>query len=187
MAVSKRLRYEVFKRDAHTCRYCGGTAPNVQLTVDHVVPVALGGGDQPDNLVTACADRNAGKSSVPADAPLVEGVADRQIQWGKAMEEAARIQAQDSDEARRATALFLEEWSYLTDPQLLPGDWEESIERLRQAGLEAETIRDQIKYAVNKGYLAYNKMFAYTCGICWRIIRERQEIARSLIATEEDE
>lgn len=35
MPVSKRLRYEVLRRDSHTCRYCGGAAPDVKLTVDH--------------------------------------------------------------------------------------------------------------------------------------------------------
>ncbi|AWN05089.1 HNH endonuclease [Gordonia phage Easley] len=40
MAVSKRLRYEILRRDNHTCRYCGATAPDVPLTVDHVVPVS---------------------------------------------------------------------------------------------------------------------------------------------------
>jgi 5-methylcytosine-specific restriction endonuclease McrA len=39
MAVSKRTRYEVLRRDNHACRYCGGIAPDVILTVDHVTPV----------------------------------------------------------------------------------------------------------------------------------------------------
>ncbi|MGC7224589.1 HNH endonuclease, partial [Mycobacteroides abscessus subsp. massiliense] len=43
MAVTKRLRYEVLRRDNYSCRYCGRSAPEVKLTVDHVVPVALGG------------------------------------------------------------------------------------------------------------------------------------------------
>lgn len=54
MAVSKRTRYEVLRRDNHTCRYCGGSAPDVRLTVDHVLPVTLGGSDDPSNLVAAC-------------------------------------------------------------------------------------------------------------------------------------
>ena len=41
MAVSKRLRYEILRRDNHTCRYCGESAPDVKLTIDHVVPVSL--------------------------------------------------------------------------------------------------------------------------------------------------
>lgn len=45
MSISKSLRYEVFRRDNHTCRYCGGTTPEVRLTIDHVTPVTLGGTD----------------------------------------------------------------------------------------------------------------------------------------------
>src|SRR5690242_10107126 len=71
MAVSKRTRYEVLTRDNHTCRYCGGVAPDVVLTVDHVVPTALGGSDKPDNLVAACKDCNAGKASTSPSASTV--------------------------------------------------------------------------------------------------------------------
>ena len=61
MAVSKRTRFEVLRRDNHACRYCGRTAPEVKLTLDHVVPVSLGGTDDPDNLVAACHDCNSGE------------------------------------------------------------------------------------------------------------------------------
>jgi 5-methylcytosine-specific restriction endonuclease McrA len=67
MAVSKRLRYEILRRDNHTCKYCGATAPTVPLRVDHVTPVALGGTDTPDNLVTSCEPCNSGKSSSTVD------------------------------------------------------------------------------------------------------------------------
>ena len=61
MALSKRIRFEVFKRDKFTCQYCGKKAPDVVLHVDHVVPKAEGGGDEMLNLVTACASCNLGK------------------------------------------------------------------------------------------------------------------------------
>ena len=61
MAVSKRTRFEVLKRDNYTCRYC--RSEENPLTVDHVVPTALGGSDAPDNLVAACKDcHSAGPS-----------------------------------------------------------------------------------------------------------------------------
>lgn len=88
MALSRRLRFEILRRDGHTCRYCGAMAPDVALTVDHVVPVTLGGSDDPSNLVAACADCNAGKSSVPADAPLVADVANDALRWQRAIEQA---------------------------------------------------------------------------------------------------
>ncbi|MER6534357.1 HNH endonuclease [Streptomyces sp900105755] len=74
MAVSKRLRYEILRRDNHACRYCGATAPGAKLNVDHVIPQALGGNDKPDNLVTSCADCNAGKTSSMPGAMVVADV-----------------------------------------------------------------------------------------------------------------
>ena len=57
MAVSKRVRYEVLRRDNYACRYCGATAGSgAQLVVDHVMPVSLGGTDDPTNLVACCRD-----------------------------------------------------------------------------------------------------------------------------------
>ncbi|MGW6225232.1 HNH endonuclease [Streptomyces olivaceus] len=73
MAVSKRLRYEILRRDNHACRYCGATAPAVKLAVDHVIPQSLGGSDKPDNLVASCTDCNAGKtSSMPNAQPVAD-------------------------------------------------------------------------------------------------------------------
>jgi hypothetical protein len=74
MSVSKRLRYEILRRDNHACRYCGDAAPGVKLNVDHVIPKALGGSDKPTNLVTSCAACNAGKTSSMPDAQPVEDV-----------------------------------------------------------------------------------------------------------------
>jgi len=50
--MSKRLRFEVFKRDRFVCQYCGGQPPEVILVVDHIEPVAGGGANSIDNLIT---------------------------------------------------------------------------------------------------------------------------------------
>lgn len=55
------LRFQVLERDRFTCQYCGAFAPNVQLEVDHVVPVAAGGTDELENLVTSCFACNRGR------------------------------------------------------------------------------------------------------------------------------
>lgn len=60
--LSKKIRFEVFKRDNFTCQYCGKKAPDVILHVDHISPVSRGGEDDILNLVTACIDCNLGKS-----------------------------------------------------------------------------------------------------------------------------
>jgi hypothetical protein len=68
--ISAGLRFEILRRCNFACYYCGvPAAMGVKvLHVDHVVPVALGGTNDPWNLVAACWDCNAGKASgVPTD------------------------------------------------------------------------------------------------------------------------
>lgn len=62
MSITKKIRFEVFKRDSFTCQYCGRQAPDVILEVDHIDPKAKGGSDDILNLVTSCFDCNHGKS-----------------------------------------------------------------------------------------------------------------------------
>lgn len=61
--LSKKARFEVFKRDKFTCQYCGAKAPDVVLQVDHIEPVAKGGTDDLLNLITSCASCNNGKGA----------------------------------------------------------------------------------------------------------------------------
>ena len=61
-AITKKVRFEVFKRDKFTCQYCGRNAPDVILHVDHIHPKSKGGANNPLNLITSCVDCNLGKS-----------------------------------------------------------------------------------------------------------------------------
>lgn len=65
--LSKKVRFEVFKRDSFTCQYCGASAPNTILRIDHINPVAKGGTDDILNLITSCFDCNSGKSDIELD------------------------------------------------------------------------------------------------------------------------
>ena len=60
-SITKSVRFEVFKRDSFKCQYCGASAPDVILEVDHIVPVAEGGENDIMNLITSCRDCNRGK------------------------------------------------------------------------------------------------------------------------------
>lgn len=62
-SISKKLRFEVFKRDMFTCQYCGRKAPDVVLHIDHIKPVSKGGRNEIMNLVTSCIDCNLGKGA----------------------------------------------------------------------------------------------------------------------------
>lgn len=60
--ISKKIRFEVLKRDCFKCQYCGVLAADKQLHVDHIIPVSKGGSNELLNLVTACVDCNLGKN-----------------------------------------------------------------------------------------------------------------------------
>lgn len=59
--ISKKVRFEVFKRDQFKCQYCGCSAPDVVLQVDHINPVSNGGDNDLLNLITSCEPCNNGK------------------------------------------------------------------------------------------------------------------------------
>ena len=68
-ALSKKIRFEVFKRDKFTCNYCGRSPviDDVVLEVDHIVPVKEGGNNHMLNLLTSCFDCNRGKAANKID------------------------------------------------------------------------------------------------------------------------
>lgn len=61
--ISPKLRYKVMRRDGFCCVLCGAAVSDgAVLEVDHIVPVAKGGGDEEKNLQTLCYECNIGKS-----------------------------------------------------------------------------------------------------------------------------
>jgi hypothetical protein len=61
--ISKKIRFEIFKRDKFTCQFCGNSAPNSILEIDHLKPVFKGGDNSILNLITSCYECNRGKSA----------------------------------------------------------------------------------------------------------------------------
>jgi len=57
----KLNRRNLFARDRNQCQYCGKAYPTSELSIDHVLPRSLGGGDSWTNLVCACIRCNARK------------------------------------------------------------------------------------------------------------------------------
>lgn len=58
LKFSKR---SVFIRDAWTCQYCGTNLSRTKVTIDHILPRALGGKSTFENCITACARCNMEK------------------------------------------------------------------------------------------------------------------------------
>jgi hypothetical protein len=183
MALSKRLRFEILRRDEHTCRYCGGRAPDVRLTVDHVVPVALGGDDEPTNLVTACTDCNSGKAASSPDAAQVAAVDDKALQWAAALRLAAenalgRREARDRDRQRFADAW--REWTIGNATVPLPIDWAPTVDRLIASGLTVDDLVDAVDIAMRTPTV--QDVFRYVCGVALAEIRRRQDEALTYVS-----
>lgn len=188
MAVSKRLRYEILRRDGHTCRYCGASAPDAPLRVDHVTAVALGGADTPDNLVTSCEPCNSGKSSMPTDAALVSDVADSALHWAAAIKQAAEELRAQEEPKRAYRNAFQQAWNEWTwehngkrEPHDLEDGWKSSIDNFREAGLPIEVWPDIIEKAMTNKTVKAENLLRYSCGIAWRIVRELQERAKAIV------
>lgn len=175
MAVSTRVRFEVLRRDGNTCRYCGASAPDVKLTVDHVVPVALGGSDDPSNLVAACVDCNAGKTSTAPDQALVADVAAVNIAFVAALKQAADELYALTEDERTYVATFAAAWG--SSP--VPENWKATIIAFHRAHLPIASLLEAIGIARTRP--AVEDVFRYTCGIGWNRVTAIHERARQIL------
>lgn len=188
MAVSKRLRFEILRRDGFRCRYCGVCAESAALRVDHVIPVALGGTDDPANLVTACEPCNTGKSSIAPDAPIVADVAADALRWARAMAIAAETRAAQRSVLAEIHDKFLAKWNAWTYTRgikqytiPLPGEWRVKVSRFIANGLELDDLTELIDVAMSA---RCDDVWRYFCGCCWHRLTEAQELAREILDLE---
>lgn len=170
--ISKRLRFEVFKRDGFTCQYCGEHPPVVVLEADHITPVAEGGGNEIDNLTTACFDCNRGKSSIP-----LSSIPETLSEKAKRVQEAeAQLKAYHDVMEARLDRLETETW--LVAEVLEPGCTKVgfndrdfmSIKRFIEA-LGYHEVLGAMEKAVYRKRSSRYASFRYFCGICWNLIR----------------
>jgi hypothetical protein len=189
MAISQRLRYEIFRRDNFQCRYCGAKPPETELRVDHVVPKALGGNDDPTNLTTACHPCNAGKSSMPADAAIVADVSEDALRLSRALKEVDAIRSQELRD-REAILNWFEDlwggWTYGFNKKPIPApDGFDSVLDFIDKGLAPEQIEHLVGVAMRANHIPPTKTWAYFCGCCWKRIRENVDMAAQIMAAEE--
>lgn len=170
-SVSKKTRFEVFKRDGFICQYCGAHPPTVILHVDHIKAVALGGLNDIDNLVTSCEPCNLGKGA--RDLSVVpQTLADKAA--AVAEREAQLLGYQEILEAKRDR---VEEELWRVAEIIEPGssekgmnrDWTASIRRFNEKlGVHVCLDAAEISRTRYRG----KKAFLYFCGICWNRVRE---------------
>lgn len=194
MALSKRLRFEILRRDNHTCRYCGSAAPTVRIVVDHVVPEALGGRSVPENLVACCEPCNSGKSSVLPNSPLVADVKQDALRWARALESASQIMAAEVERAATYVQFFYDEAEIIDIGSFRsvrtiewPNDWEETIRTFYRYGLSAVDVVDAYQRADNASKVHWQAGWKYFCGVCWNKIRTLRDMAGQILSAEDGE
>lgn len=175
-AISKKTRFEVFKRDGFICQYCGSHPPSVILHIDHIKAVASGGQNDIDNLVTSCEPCNPGKgardlSVVPQTlADKAASVAEREAQlFG--YQEILELKRERIEQELWRVAEVIDPGS---SEKGMSRDWTASIRRFNEklgvhVCLEAADISRARYGRGGKG------AFLYFCGICWNKIRELQQ------------
>lgn len=189
MAVSKRTRFEVLNRDNFTCRYCGQSAPDVKLHVDHVMPVSLGGADTPDNLVAACIDCNTGKASTNPRAETVAQVSEDAVRHAEAVKKIAAEMEDTIREEYKARSRSYENardalchgaglkhnedaFAFLTHQIDIPDDWFTTFVTFTELGLTHLIISDAFRIAWDAKGVADANVWRYFCGICWNRVRD---------------
>jgi len=75
-------RKNVLLRDGYACQYCGRKMAPSELTIDHVLPRAMGGRTSWDNVVTCCRKCNTRKSNrTPEEAGMTLLKHPRALSW----------------------------------------------------------------------------------------------------------
>lgn len=165
MAVTKRTRYEVLRRDNYTCRYCHAT--DAPLTVDHVVPTALGGSDDPSNLVAACRDCNAGKASTRPDDELVADVREDALRYAELTRQAYAVLVEQLGARDDYLEAFTDAYTYG-----LPDEWPNTLGRWFNMGVPVELVVNAAQIACrNPKTFPGARRFNYMCGIVWNLVR----------------
>ncbi len=170
---SKKVRFDVFKRDGFVCQYCGRTPPEVVLEVDHINPKSKGGKDNINNYITACVDCNRGKAGTPLD-KLPDGPRKnlRVLRETRAQLKAYNIlveeQEQDYlDAIDRINKIFKE-----TYPTKIPTEqFNRTATRTFLTHLPEVAVRNAMAKACS--FINDNPYSAlkYYCGICWNRIK----------------
>ncbi len=174
--MTKKLRFEVFKRDRFTCQYCGKHPPDTTLEIDHIQPKSKKGTNSIDNLITSCFDCNRGKSNrLLKDLPKTlkikyEELKEREIQYReyqKLLNKIDKITQKDIDYINSIYRESFSGWE-LTDTFK-----QVSVKKfIKELGINE--VRDSMYLAVSKTNHKDHST-RYFCGICWNKIRQKED------------
>jgi hypothetical protein len=172
--LSKKIRFDTFKRDGFKCVYCGNNPPNVVLEADHIIPVKDGGINQLDNLVTSCFSCNRGKAanhltSIPES--IFDNSIDRLEQYKSYLKYVKEKDKLDK-ELIDIICMVYENYNEGYTPN---ESFRSSIAFfVNKIGFDKTKKAMEITMGNMKKIRGYNGVIKFFCGVCWNIYRDSQ-------------
>ena len=172
--ITKKLRFEIFKRDGFQCAYCGQSPPLVTLEVDHIDPVSKGGKNDINNYITACFDCNRGKKDIPLDkipSQLSENIKvlkEKEAQLKEFRKFIKQITRRENKDINDIAEIYAD---HFTEYQL--------SETFKTVSLKKFLLllpKHEVEAALRKAISITGDSdgsIKYFCGICWNIIKDK--------------
>lgn len=172
--LSKKIRFDIFKRDGFICQYCGNTPPKVVLEVDHIIPVCKGGTNSIDNLISACFDCNRGKSgneltAIPKTTiEKTESLLEKELQYKAFRKIQKKIEDRINKEAEEVNSIY----SSYSRGRVLTDKFINSSLKPFLKKLGFQEVSEAMHKSCSKINSYKEQSIKYFCAICWNKIRE---------------
>jgi len=172
ITLTKKIRFDVFKRDSFTCSYCGNKPPNVTLEVDHIIPVSKNGTNDIDNLITSCFDCNRGKGKnelgcLPETTiEKIERLKEQELQYKEFKKILSKIKNRKLDEINKIEAIFTSMFGNYSFTET----FKNKTIKMFIDKLGFNEVEEAMELAVDTIEFPSDAT-KYFCGICWNKIR----------------
>lgn len=171
--ISKKLRFEIFKRDGFACAYCGKTPPDATLEIDHIDPFSKGGDCSIDNYITACFDCNRGKSNIKLDVipnkvaenmEILKAKEQQLKEYRKFIKSVKARKTRDINKVAKIYNDYFEAWQ-------LNKKFKKNTIGMFLEKMPLHKVENAMETAVEK-MDDCDTSIKYFCGICWNIVKE---------------
>ena len=168
--LSKKMRFNVFKRDGFVCCYCGRRPPETILEVDHITPVCKGGKNRMVNLITSCFDCNRGKGVTSVSKKdniesylLIKEKRDQLKAYNRVIE---------SIEAEIETQIDMIDQVFFNFTRKRLTSYSRRSVKLFISKLGVQKVKEAVEmsFGQSPNRTAFHA-FKYMCGICWNWIK----------------
>lgn len=175
MAITKKIRFEVFKRDGFACAYCGKNPPSVTLEIDHIHPKSRKGNDDINNLITACFDCNRGKKNILLD--KIPGKIQDNLDVLKEQEEQLKSYRRFISKIERRIKRDINDIDNIYISQYQKWSFSDSFRNISLKYFLKKLPKHEVEEALHIAIARFpkdeNTVIKYFCGICWRKIKEQ--------------